>query len=365
MPCDVIVAGHLSLDLLPQMSMLQPDNLVDAGKVFELGSLSVSTGGIVSNTGLALHRLGIPVGLMALIGDDWIGELILDLVARHGSTLGEHIQIIEGEASAYTVVLEPQHQDRTLLTHVGANRHFGLDDIHFDLVAGCKIFHLGYPTLLPRLYQNHGDELLAILQTVQEDLGRITSVDMSLPDAEHPAGQVNWPRILRRSLPYVDIFVPSIEEILFMLRRRDYERWRGEIFARMPSDYLRDLAQELIAMGAGIVGFKLGEHGLYLHTETDLERLAFLSGIGHSPQDWAGVQIWQPAFQVEVVGTTGAGDAAYAGLLAALIRGLDVQACARWACAVAACNIEAADPTSGVLTWEATQARLSSNWRTR
>ena len=60
----------------------------------------------------------------------------------------------------------------------------------------------------------------------------------------------------------------------------------------------------------------------------------------------AGAQIWHPAFQVDVAGTTGAGDAAYAGLLAALMRGLEPEACARMACAVAACNIEAADATT-------------------
>jgi sugar/nucleoside kinase (ribokinase family) len=63
-----------------------------------------------------------------------------------------------------------------------------------------------------------------------------------------------------------------------------------------------------------------------------------------------------------VVGTTGAGDAAYAGLLAALYHGLDPAAVVQWAAAVGACNVETADATSGIRTWAATQARLEANW---
>ena len=51
-----------------------------------------------------------------------------------------------------------------------------------------------------------------------------------------------------------------------------------------------------------------------------------------------------------------------AGLLAALLRGLDPPDAARWACAVGACNVEAADATSGVRTWEETQARMDAGW---
>ena len=36
-------------------------------------------------------------------------------------------------------------------------------------------------------------------------------------------GDANWPAILKATLPYVDIFMPSIEEILLMLHRQRYE----------------------------------------------------------------------------------------------------------------------------------------------
>lgn len=363
MPSDVMVAGHIALDILPDMSSLKPEEVIGAGKVFEIGRISYSTGGAVSNTGLALHRLGIDVDLLAVVGADWVGRAIIDYVRGYDSALGDHIRVLPAAASAYTIVIEPGNHDRTLLTHTGVYNGFGVDNIDLDLAANCKLFHLGYPTLLPRLYEHDGAGFLELLQAVK-DLGPVTSVDMSLPAPDSPSGQADWRAILRRCLPFVDIFVPSIEEIMFMLRRADHDRWGGQIIARMTADYLADLAGELLEMGVGIAGFKLGERGLYLGASSDVGRLTCLLRIGQAPADWVGIRTWRPPFQVQVAGTTGAGDAAYAGLIAALIRGLDYQECARWACAVAACNIEAADATSGVRAWDETEARLAGDWPT-
>ncbi len=364
MPSDVVVAGHIALDILPDMSMLNPEQVIGAGKVFEIGRITYSTGGAVSNTGLALHRLGVNVDLLASVGDDWIGQAIVDYVRGFGAELGDNIQIVSGKASPYTVVIEPQNHDRTLLTHTGVYNDYDLESINLDLVADTKVFHMGYPTLLPRLFRDEGAGLLTLLRAIK-DLGVITSIDMSLPPPDEPSGRADWRAILRRCLPYIDIFVPSIEEIMFMLRRGDLENRGNALFESLTAAYLAELADELLAMGVGVVGFKLGERGLYLQSTADLQRLAFLAALGQLPTAWAGVRTWQPAFHVEVAGTTGAGDAAYAGLLAAMIRGLDPRECARRACAVAGCNIEAADATTGVRSWEETEARLAAGWATR
>ncbi len=361
MPADIVVAGHIALDILPDMSMLRPDQVIGAGKVFEIGTISYSTGGAVSNTGLALHRLGVKVDLLAAVGDDWVGQAIINYVKGFGAGLADSIQVVPGAASPYTVVIEPQNHDRTLLTNTGVYNDYDLDNIDLEVVAAAKLFHLGYPTLLPRLYADGGAGFLALLRAVK-DRGVITSIDMSLPPPGSASDRADWRLILRRCLPYVDIFVPSIEEIMMMLRRRDLERWGGELFDRLTAAYLEDLGDELLALGVGVAGFKLGERGLYLRAAPDENRLAFIRAIGGSPGDWAGASAWQSAFEVRVAGTTGAGDAAYAGLLAAMIRGYGLLECARRACAVAACNIEAADATSGVRGWDETEARLAAGW---
>ena len=363
MRADAVVAGHIALDILPDMSALRAEQVIGAGKVYEIGRIAYSTGGAVSNTGLALHRLGVAVSLQAVVGDDWVGRAIIDYVRGFGERLGEHIRIVPAAASPYTIVIEPQNHDRTLLTHTGVYNDYGADSINYDLLDNCKLFHLGYPTLLPRLYAEKGAEFLRLLAAVKARCPAV-SIDMSLPPPDSASGRANWSELLRRCLPLVDIFVPSIEEIMVMLRRDDLQRWRGRLFDNLTGDYLAALADELLAMGAGITGFKLGERGLYLRAAADPGRLAFLSALGGSAKAWAGAQVWQPAFTVQVAGTTGAGDAAYAGLLAALLRGMNATDCARWACAVAACNIEAADATTGVRSWEETAARLQAGWTT-
>lgn len=363
MPSDVVVAGHIALDILPDMSMLSPPQVIDAGKVYEIGGITYSTGGAVSNTGLALHRLGVAVDLLATVGDDWVGRAIIDYARAFGPGLSERIQVAAGAASPYTIVIEPLNHDRTLLTNTGVYADYDLRNIDLACVAAAKLFHLGYPTLLPRLFADGGAGFLDLLRAVKET-GVAVSVDMSLPPPDSPSGQADWRAILGRCLPLVDIFVPSIEEIMFMLRRKDLERWGGQLFARLDADYLSGLADELLSLGVGVAGFKLGERGLYLKAAAKPDRLAFLSALGASPSDWAGAAVWQPAFLVEVAGTTGAGDAAYAGLLAAILRGLGPRECARMACAAAACNIEAADATSGVRAWEETEARLAAGWPT-
>ena len=70
------------------------------------------------------------------------------------------------------------------------------------------------------------------------------------------SGHANWHAILKRTLPYVDIFIPSIEEILFMLRRDDYDKWRGAIelatAGRVNADNgSPELREELAGVGGG------------------------------------------------------------------------------------------------------------------
>jgi sugar/nucleoside kinase (ribokinase family) len=358
---DVIVSGHLCLDLLPDLSKVKPDNLLTPGHLSESGPISISTGGAVSNTGLALNRLGVNVRLMAGVGSDLLGRVIIEFLNARDPSLSELITTIPNQPSSYTVVLSPLNADRAFIHCTGTNDTFGVDGINFDLLSQAKIFHLGYPPLLPRLMLNDGDESELIFKKAKET-GVVTSLDMTLPDANGVSGRVNWRRLLERTLPHVDIFLPSIEEILFMLRREDYESWHGSVLSHLTRGYLETLADELLAMGAVITGFKLGAMGMYLHTGT----VSHLNRVARLPIDvqaWANAQIYLPTFDVVVAGTTGAGDSAYAGFFASLLRGMPPEDALRIANGVGACNVEAIDSTSGVRTWDETQARIHSNWK--
>jgi sugar/nucleoside kinase (ribokinase family) len=357
---DIIVSGHLCIDLIPQMDHVPLEKLATPGRLFETGPLAVATGGAVSNTGLALHRLGVDVRLMATVGDDILGQTIINILKNRDERLAQLISVQPDQSSSYTVVLSPAKADRIFLHCPCTNSAFGVTNIDFSLLSQARIFHLGYPPILPRLMANNGQELTEIYQRAKQ-AGVITSLDMTLPDPNGPSGQVDWMAILRNALPYVDIFVPSIEEIVFMMRRDDYDAWDGRVLEHLDAGYLSHLADELLSMGPRIAGFKLSELGLYLKT-SDSMRIRQLDRLSLDANAWANVELYSPAFQVELVSTLGAGDSAYAGFLAALLRGMTPADTIRWACAVGAHNVEAADATSGVRTWAEIQSRLDSGW---
>jgi sugar/nucleoside kinase (ribokinase family) len=128
---------------------------------------------------------------------------------------------------------------------------------------------------------------------------------------------------------------------------------------------LHDLSSEILGWGARIVAIKLGERGLYLRVgpASSLEQL----GRARPPDlaAWAGFEGWAPCFQVQVAGTTGAGDATIAGFLSALLRGLSPLEAVTAAVAVGACNVEAPDALSGLRSWEETLGRVRAGWPRR
>ncbi len=366
---DVVAAGHLCLDMIPQISrsVAESDAFLAPGRLSEVGPLVLATGGAASNTGLALHRLGLDVRLAARVGDDRIGELILGLIANRDPQLIEGINVASGEASSYTIVINPPGIDRTFLHCAGTNHTFGLDDLPKALLRETRLFHLGYPPLMRRLYQNGGQELVAMLRWAGE-LGATVSLDMAMPDPAGPSGRVDWRALLAGALPEVDLFVPSVEETLFMLRRKRFDalsRSGGELLDELAVEEVSSLGEEALGLGARIVLLKLGHRGLYLRTAPDLISHSLGRGGPADSLAWSGRELWTPSFAVEVVGTTGAGDAAIAGFMAGVLRGAGPEEAITWSAAVGACNVETADATSGVKGWEETLTRVRGGWHRR
>jgi sugar/nucleoside kinase (ribokinase family) len=190
-------------------------------------------------------------------------------------------------------------------------------------------------------------------------IGLATSLDMADIDPASPAGQVDWPALLRRTLPHVDLFLPSLDETRFMLGRDRTQT------SSSPADgpLLNRLAGQLLDWGAAVVGFKLGDQGLYLRTTADEKRLAAIGGqVIADPSAWRGRELLAPCFSVKMAGSTGAGDCTIAGFLAALLDRLGPEQAVTAAVAVGACSVEQADATSGVMPAPAMQARIGAGW---
>ena len=326
----VVVAGHICLDLIPTFPASGADyrQLMQPGKLVFVEKPVLATGGAVSNTGLALHRLGVPTALMGKVGDDLFGRAILDILSKYDPALAAGMIVEPGAVTSYTVVVSPPGIDRMFLHCPGANDTFRAADVAFDKLAGAKLFHFGYPPLMRGFYSDNGAELTTLFRRVKA-AGLTTSLDLAFPDPHSAAGRAPWPKILRAALPYVDLFLPSVDEIRFML---------GLPQTASPSE----IGKQLLDWGAGTVVLKLGDQGLYART-ADRELLV-------------------PCFQTTVVGTTGSGDCTIAGFLAGTLKGLSLEDTLTAAVAVGACNVEAADATSGIIPWDQVQHRIRAGW---
>jgi sugar/nucleoside kinase (ribokinase family) len=366
---DAIVAGHICLDIQPDLSGVGRQSFEETilpGRLVAAGPITFSTGGAVSNTGLALEKLGILTRLAGKIGDDLLGQAVRQVVTARRHGLADGMIVDTTVSTSYSVIINYPGADRTFLHFPGANDNFQASDIPYSLLKHVRLFHFGYPPLMRSTFINGGSQLVEIFRRAKES-GVTTSLDMALPDPSSEAGRADWRFILQATLPYVDIFLPSAEEILFMLRDDLYRELckaaaGSDLLALISPQILSELGRELIAMGAKIVGLKLGNRGMYLRTGNRTD----FNSIGRaSPADtasWSGVELWSTCFKVTVAGTTGSGNATIAGFLAGVLRGLPIEQALSMAVAVGACNVEAADALSGILTWEETSRRLSGPW---
>ncbi len=361
-----IVAGHICLDIIPDVSAIEA-GVFNAnfrpGHLLEAGAATLSTGGPVSNTGLALHKLGVPVRLIAKVGDDSFGHVIERIVNSIDPNLLAGMKFDPRATTSYTIIISPPHTDRIFLHCPGANHDFGSADVSGDQLAQADLLHFGYPPVMRRIYANDGHELADLLRRAKAQQ-LTTSLDLCYPDPHSEAGQLDWVAFFRSVLPHVDVFAPSLEELLFMLRRRTFADLsaRGPVVDQATPELLHDISDELMELGVAIVLIKLGARGAYLRTATrpTIDRLGRAAPTDRAA--WADREVWAPCFDVEVIGTTGSGDATIAGFLSALLREATPAEAMTLAVAVGACNVEAADALSSVRSWEDTRQRIAQGW---
>ena len=364
-----VVAGHICLDIIPDMSGSAQDKFETMflpGRLVQVGSATFSTGGPVSNTGLALHKLGVSTQLMGKVGDDLFGQAIKQLMATYDPHLADGMVVDDAVSTSYTVVINPPGVDRIFLHCPGANDTFRVEDVRYQLVSEARLFHFGYPPIMKSMFGDGGRQLSEIFRRAKAT-GVTTSLDMALPDPSSAAGRADWQTILKKTLPHVDIFLPSIEEILFMIRRETYDELCRQIgspnfLPLITPELLSDLSQELQELGAKIVCLKLGDRGFYLRTADQPVVESLGRACPANPAAWANKELWAPCFQVELVGAAGSGDTTIAGFLAALLRDMSPEEAVTAAVAVGACNVEAADTLSGLRSWPETMERVAAGW---
>ncbi len=353
---DIVVAGHICLDIIPDWRTGSIKTIVP-GHILEMAGLKLSTGGAVANAGITLKKLGISTALLGKIGGDALGKVILEILQKEDKTLVENMIISKNEVSSYTIVLNPPDTDRVFLHYPGPNHTFTANDIPYEKIKSSRIFHFGYPPLMQKFYENEGKELVKMFQRIRQ-MNIVTSLDMAMPDPESPAGKLDWRKFFKNVLPMVDIFIPSIDELLYMLNLEKFYKI-SEKEERFDVVLLDQLARQLINYGTNVVAIKLGDQGLYLRTHhTEKSNLSSII----NPKDWNYRQLLSPCFATEVKGTTGTGDATIAGFLAQFLEGGEPEKAITLATAVGACCVEAIDATGGIRPLPEVIKKVTSGW---
>ena len=365
----IVAAGHICLDItpaFPDKAVNRVEEILVPGRLLQMGTADVHVGGAVANTGLGLKVLGADVKLMGKIGTDAFGEMVLSQLEHYQAQEG--MILSQNENTAYSVVVAPQGIDRIFLHHSGANDTFQCSDLDFGIIKKAALFHFGYPPLMKSMYENQGEELIRIFKTVKA-MGVATSLDMAAIDESSPAGAAEWDGILEQLLPYVDFFVPSIEELVYMLDRQKYNAWvaradGGDFTLKLsPEQDIKPMAEKLLNMGAKVVLIKCGAPGMYFATgnREDLETVG--GGIGSTLTEWDNQSHFEPSYKPERIKSgTGAGDTSIAAFLYAVTLGMSWEKCLQMATATGASCVEHYDALSGLKSFAELEKKIRAGW---
>jgi sugar/nucleoside kinase (ribokinase family) len=303
----ILVAGELNADLvmtgLPSLPVLGRE-LTGTGFHIALGSSSAIAAA-------RMAALGAQVGYVGLLGDDSIGELVIRELRQFGVDT-THIQVVPGKTTDVTIALT-YATDRALLTYCDLMTRFDGGAITPELLAEYSHLHVssfflqsGLQSHLPRLFR------------LAHEMNLSTSLD---PGWDPRESWMDNPH-LGATLAETDFFLPNESETTALCGGT----WNPGALGT----HVR-----------GVLVVKRGAQGALAVRKTAL-------------QD----QIAIPAIPVEVVDTTGAGDAFDAGFLYATVilqRGL--RDALRFA---AACGAQSVTQVGGATN--APSAALVETW---
>lgn len=273
-PLDVVVAGEANADLIlrevPPLELEQEKLVAD---------MALTLGGSSAITAFNLARLGMRVGFVGVVGEDFLGRMVEERLKQAGVDVSR-LRRLKKLKTGLTV-WHTRGAKRAGATYLGTIQELRAAYVPADYLAQARHLHVGAYFLLKKL---HG-EAAALFRRARK-LGLTTSLDCNYDPAER------WDSGLREALAYTDIFLPNDQEARLITGQRD----------------LRKAAAELGKL-ARIVAIKCGAKGAMV---------------------WSQGRCFQvPAPRVRVVETTGAGDNFNAGFLARFLRGASLQECAR------------------------------------
>jgi len=266
--------------------LVRPVEKIPEGQGGELvEQIRITAAGSAGGTALVLAKLGAEVRSAGAIGVDAAGDMLLSLLERDGVDTSLLVRRSDSQTSATVLPIRP-NGDRPALHVVGANATYGPGDLPGDAFDDCDFLHLGGPEFM-------GGEAAAQILSRAREKGVVTSADILAPGE----GLLDW---IGPALPELDYLLPNAEQVL----------------ALTGADDLVEGCRQLVSRGAGCVVATRGADGVVIVDADENESV--------------------PAFEVDVVDTTGCGDAFSAGFLRGLSLGRSRRDAAALGCAAAA-----------------------------
>jgi sugar/nucleoside kinase (ribokinase family) len=298
---DVLIPGNYFCDVI----FTDIGQFPALGTEIYTGGLTVTTGGVM-NTVIALRRLGVNVGWVGQVGDDFFSQFVMAEAQREGLDTSL-IQRVPRPLQRLTVALS-YPQDRAFVTYVDP--------------APTSVEMLAAAAESAQFRHAHFTGLQLDPQTPAL-LRRLRARGISISmDCQHRPVSVDEP-LVQEVLGLVDIFMPNRAEAALLTGEDDLHAAARRFLALVPTLVIKD-------GGGGAYGWHNGQH---LH---------------------AG------AIAVDVRDTTGAGDVFNAGFLAARLAGHDFETCLRWGNVCGGLSTQGYGGTQTAPTLAELQARLAA-----
>jgi len=276
----ILVIGSVNMDLVVRV-----DHVPAPGENVRGERLEMIPGGKGANQAVACARLGAETTMLARVGDDPFGRRLVEELAGAGVRT-DAVSAVGGCASGAALILVEAGGENAIVITPGANGRLGPDDVDAarDLLADADavVLQLEIPA-----------ETVARAIRLAREVGTLTVVD---------AGPPRLP--IDEAVLGADVLTPNEAEAAALLGI--------EPGTRPPED----LARALLERGPRAVVVKAGSRGAVVAEEGRLQSV--------------------PAFSIEPVDTTAAGDAFTAALAVAVVEGTDLVEAARRANAAGA-----------------------------
>jgi len=271
---DVIGFGALNVDKL-----FKVNKLAKAEEESFIEDYAEACGGSAANTAVGLARLGCKVGYIGKVGSDREGDVLIQDFCKEGINTDGVVRAEQGKSGSVMGFVDKKGA-RALYINSGVNDTITLDEVNAIYASQAQFLHLTSFV---------GDESFQTQKKLLDAIPDSTKVSFDPGTLYARKGCEALEPIIRKAY----VLMPNAIELRLLT---------GEI------DYCKS-ADAMISKGVKIVAVKLGGDGCYVTDGRERHRIE--------------------SFKVEVVDTTGAGDAFCAGFLYGLVNGKSLFECGR------------------------------------